>query len=828
MGARPDHRSRPLRLIPGAATPARHDVSTDIFPVAAPAFPSACSPVLHSVAHLLAATVLAGGGPHTGPTYSGRARALDVRLPRIDEVVTIDGRLDEPAWQRAARLTDFTRYAPSDGVPADDATEVFVWYSATAIHFGIRAYAEPGTVRATLADRDKMFSDDYIGIFLGTYNDGRQATVFGSNPLGVQGDGILVETGSSASGYFSGTSVGREPTDISPDYVFQSKGHVTDFGYEIEIRIPFKSLTYQSADPQTWSLNVIRKVQRRGFEYSWAPATRAAASYVAQHGHLQGLTGLDRGLVLDLNPIVTAHVDGARTATGYGYGAPQPRYGANVRWGITNNLTLSGTVNPDFAEVESDAGQFVTDPRQALYFSEKRPFFLEGTEQFATPSNLVYTRRVLSPIAAAKVTGKVAGTSIAFLAAVDDTLGSHSGHDRPLVAILRLRRDVGTSSRVGLIYTGKEEGATSNRVLGTDARIVFSPSWSATVQGALSRSENPGAVVRTGPLWAVNAARAGRRFNARYGLSGIHDQFETSSGFISRPAIAHAAADHSVTWFGGEGGWWQTFSTNVVLDGTWTYQGFLHGRDALEKKLHLNQNATLRGGWHVGASALIEEFGYDPALYADYALERRVGAVVDTIPFVGRPRIPNTDWVLSLDSPQFKHVGFNVLYVVGRDENFYEWSSGDIGYVILSANWRPTEQLRVEGTYNWQWYDRGTDGSRVAQGRIPRVKLEYQLSRAIFIRLVGQYTAFERDALRDEGGTGFPILVRSGTTYVRTTPQAVNGFRADALFSYQPSPGTVVFAGYGSAMREPDAFAFRKLDRQSDGVFVKMSYLFRM
>ena len=115
-----------------------------------------------------------------GPVFNGRERQLDIRLPRIEADVAIDGRLDEPPWQGAARLTGFSRYAPTDGDPAEDSTEVLVWYSPTAIHFGIRAFAEPGTVRATLADRDKMFSDDYVGIFIGTFNDGRQATIEGA------------------------------------------------------------------------------------------------------------------------------------------------------------------------------------------------------------------------------------------------------------------------------------------------------------------------------------------------------------------------------------------------------------------------------------------------------------------------------------------------------------------------------------------------------------------------------------------------------------------------------------------------------------------------
>src|SRR6185436_5246492 len=134
---------------------------------------------------------------------------------------------------------------------------------------------------------------------------------------------------------------------------------------------------------------------------------------------LVGLTGLHPGLVLDLNPIVTAHADGApRESGGWAYDSGRPEVGGNVRWGMTSNLTLTGTVNPDFSQVESDAGQFTFDPRSALFFEEKRPFFLEGIEQFATPHRLIYTRRVAAPVVAAKVTGKASGTTLAVLSAV--------------------------------------------------------------------------------------------------------------------------------------------------------------------------------------------------------------------------------------------------------------------------------------------------------------------------------------------------------------------------------------------------------------------------
>jgi hypothetical protein len=763
-----------------------------------------------------------------GPVFNGRERQLDIRLPRIEADVAIDGRLDEPPWQGAARLTGFSRYAPTDGDPAEDSTEVLVWYSPTAIHFGIRAFAEPGTVRATLADRDKMFSDDYVGIFIGTFNDGRQATVFGVNPLGIQGDGILVESGQASSG-FSGLSVGREPTDISPDYVFQSKGRVTDFGFEIEIRIPFKSLTYQAADPQTWSINVLRKVQSRGYEYSWAPARRAAASYIAQHGHLVGLTDLRRGVVLDVNPVVTTHMDGAPATGGYRYNVESPDFGLNARWGITNNLTLNGTVNPDFAEVESDAGQFIIDPRQALFFPEKRPFFLEGLEQFATPANLVYTRRILSPLVATKLTGKVAGTTVALLSAVDDPLGSVSGKDHPLFGILRVKRDLGASSRLGLIVTDKEEGASSNRVGGADLRLVVNRQLSAQVQGVLSRTERPNTPVRTGPLWSASVNATGRTMGARYAFSGISDDFRTSSGFVGRPDIAHGLADHSYTIYGRRGALLESTNLDVLVDGVWQYERFTDHKDALEKKLHFNTNYTLRGGWHAGASVLFERFGFDDALYANYAVERHISGRVDTVAFTGTARIPNRDYVLSLDTPRFKHFAFSAFYLWGRDENFFEWAPANIGYLTLGSNWNPTEQLRVESSYSYQFYHRPGDGSTVGRGHIPRLKVEYQLNRAMFLRVVGQYTTSYRDSLRDDSRTNDPILLRGADgAYERAGRESSNLLRGEWLFSFLPSPGTVIYVGYGSNLSEPESFRFNKLERQNDGFFLKLSYLFRL
>src|SRR5258706_148985 len=385
--------------------------------------------------------------------YDGHLRQLDVRVPRIEATVHIDGVLDEDVWRQAALLTGFSQYRPVDSRPAEDSTQVLVFYTADAIYFGIRAFEKHGNVvRATLADRDNIGADDNIQILLDTFNDRRRALLFAVNPYGAQQDGVRSEGLAGAAG---GANAGFRfdgVIDLNPDYVYQSHGRLTSWGYEIEVRIPFKSLRYQSGATQDWGLQVVRTTQLTGYEDTWAPVVRASASYLIQSGSLKALTGMRRGLVMDVSPEFTSRVDGSPGATSYGYGTVDPQLGLNLRWGITQNLSLTGTANPDFSQVEADVGQVTVNQRFALFFPEKRPFFLEGLEQFDTPNALIYTRRIVSPIAGAKLTGKVGGTAVAYIGAVDDA-GVSGGNNNSMVNLLRLRRDLGASSTLGLAYT---------------------------------------------------------------------------------------------------------------------------------------------------------------------------------------------------------------------------------------------------------------------------------------------------------------------------------------------------------------------------------------
>ncbi|HEX2779774.1 MAG TPA: DUF5916 domain-containing protein [Gemmatimonadaceae bacterium] len=793
---------------------------------------------MHITLPSIAAVFLLGGAlapAQPDAIYDGRAGNTRVTPPRIDEAGTVvDGSLDEPQWKQAALLTGFSQFSPVDGVPAEDSTEVYVWYSATAIHFGIRAFEPHGPPRATLAARDRIDSDDNIQLLLGTFNDGRQATVFGVNPLGVQQDGVLVESNAARANDFMAKATSRDQADLSPDFVFESKGRLTPFGYEIELRIPFKSLKYPSADAQTWGLNVVRMVQHSKHEDSWAPAKRASLSFLGQSGSLEGLTDLHRGLVVDVTPEVTQRTTGLPVsengARRWNYAAARPQAGATVRWGVTNNVTLNATANPDFSQVESDASQVVFDPRSALYFQEKRPFFLEGSEQFATPHNLVYTRRIVQPVAAGKLTGKASGLNVALLTAVDRRTDTPSGGAHPVFNIMRLQRDLGGQSRVGMTYTDRIAGKGYNRVADVDGRWVRGIYG---LQGQYAQSWTRDGIVspRAAPLWSAVASRNGKVVGIRYSIDGVDERFRAQSGFIGRGGLVAVGLDHRLTYTAPSGSWLETFSFSPVLYGRWRYRQFVHQGDALEKLLHLNLAATARGGWQGTFALLTESFGFDPGLYANYRILRGPG---DTIAFRGTPRIPNQDWVLSATTPEWQKLSANVLYLWGHDENFFEWQSANIVYASYGVLVRPSQKLRLEGRYQVQTFKRRTDASYVGEFRIPRLKMEYQLDRALFLRLVGEYESGYTDALRDDGRTEAPLLVNN-----RLVPASLtSGFHGDFLFSYQPVPGTVFFLGYGSSYHDlrdtPRPYSFPRslglagYTRTNDALFVKASYLLRL
>ncbi len=758
----------------------------------------------------------------TAPVYLGSARQLDVAIPRIEAVARVDGVLDDAPWHRAALLTGFSQYRPADGRPAEDSTQVSVWYAPDAIWFGIRAFEAHGSVvRATLANRDNIDADDRVQILLDTYADHRRALLFAVNPLGVQEDGIWsdgVEAsagGPQAGGRFDAT------IDLNPDFVFQSRGRVTATGYEIEVRIPFKSLRYQSADPQSWGLQIDRVTQHSGYEDTWTPAVRASASFLIQSGRLTGLTGLHRGLVMDVTPEFTTKIDGRPRPTDYLY-TGTPDIGGTLRWGVTENLSLTATGNPDFSQVEADVGQVTANARFPLFFPEKRPFFLEGLEQYDSPNRLIYTRRVAQPLAGAKLTGKVGSTNVAYLTAVDDRNESSTA-DQPFYNLVRLRRDLGASSTAGLVYTDRVDGSAYNRVAGADLRVVWRKIWFSQAQVVGTWTQDA-AGARAGTLWDLTLYdRTGRAYGNHFEIIGVSPDFVAAAGFVPRTDFVQARLFNRFSWYGRPGDLIEQITTFVGVAPLWRYDDFLHLRSTTEGSISDGWTAVLRGGWGVNANVSLSQQRFDQAAYAGYATDS-AGSVFAT-PH-GLYHLPGAS--VGLTTPN-RTLTASVNAGYAAAPIFAEAAEGRELDAQATITWRPTPSVRIEALWTHQRITRARDGNRFSTADIPRIKLEYQLSRAVFLRYVGQYFAQRRNALVDPR-TGVPLVLDS-VAQQRVGPAGgivVNSFRNDFLFSYRPSPGTVLFLGYGASLTEPDAFQFQKLHRTGDGFFLKGSYLFRL
>jgi hypothetical protein len=395
-------------------------------------------------------------------------KSQPVRVPRFEKPPVIDGVLDEEAWKGAAVLKDFYQTNPGDNTAPSYPTEALLGYDSRTLYIGFRCTDDPSKVRATLAKRDNvLFTDDTVRILLDTFNDKRRAYVLVFNPLGIQQDGVRSED--------SGV-------DFSVDVVMESKGTLTRDGYTVEVAVPFKSLRYEAGRGKLWGVQIFRRIERlNGEQDSWMPISRSDTSLLGQAGHITGLEGVSTEHTLELIPSLTLSETGRRVRSvppavlrstpglsdpGRFVNEPlQADPGLTAKFSLTPTVTLDLAVNPDFAQVEADQLVVTTNQRFPIFFPEKRPFFLEGIEIFRTPLPVVHTRAVVDPDVAAKLTGKRGRNSFGLLFASDNGPGNFTGDDRlnpanfhflernASVAVLRLKRDVGADSNVGLIAT---------------------------------------------------------------------------------------------------------------------------------------------------------------------------------------------------------------------------------------------------------------------------------------------------------------------------------------------------------------------------------------
>ena len=745
--------------------------------------------------------------------------SMNIEPPKLDEsIINIDGSLDEIEWSKAISRSGFTSYLPVDGRPAEDDTEIRIWYSPTALYIGVVAQEIHGEVRSTLADRDNLENDDYLILILDTYDDKRSAFAFAVNPLGQQGDGTIMDH----------ASVGRNSSltfrlDPNPDYIFSSKGVLTEEGFTVEIKIPFKSLRYQRADTQNWGFNVLRHVQHSNYRSTLFNTQLGVASFLAQTGKLINISGIKRDRVFEINPEIRGSMARPADYKNFDSETTDP-VGFNVRYGWSSNVGINATVNPDFSQIEADVAQINYDPRRALFFPEKRPFFLDGIERFQTPTRLIYTRRIVNPVAAGKIAGKFGANTIGFISAADNSGPSLSEMDPSYVNALRLKRDLSDQNHIGLVFTNKTHDNWSNRVFAVDGRFVAKDTYTFRAQGGFSQTNDKEVNEAFAPMWDIAANASTRKWSSSFSFKGYHSDFNPAVGFIEREDYVTVSTGPTRRFYGKTGTLIEKLSLSLRVMGNWDYNGFMNGSHPDDRRLYPSFALQFRGGWRLTNFTWIEKFGYPENFFTNYYIKTSSGFV----PYQGTPELANYGIMLELSTPQLDRISATLKYGFGRDPNYEEWAPGNIYLVESKIKWNPTDQIRMSLRYNQQQNYRSSDGSLVSESRTPRVKIEYQITPTIFLRGVVQYTAKFRDNLRDNSRTELPIYFKdSDGQHISALSETSNNIEADFLFSYRPMPGTLVFFGYGSALTEPNQFRFKSMARQSDGFFLKVSYLFQ-
>ncbi|HEX4935058.1 MAG TPA: hypothetical protein VFV33_17860, partial [Gemmatimonadaceae bacterium] len=433
---------------------------------------------------------------------------------------------------------------------------------------------------------------------------------------------------------------------------------------------------------------------------------------------------------------------------------------------------------------------------------------------FATPGQLVYSRRIANPVAGGKLTGKLGRAGVALLSALDEVPGTDA-----LFNVARLRADYGGNSIVGLTVTDRRRGDESNSVVAADNRLVFRNVYYLETQFGQSFTTR-GDVTQSAPVWRAEFDRTGRVWGFNYQTHGFGDRFQSDAGFVPRVGYQYAHGFNRVAWLGKPGALFQ----NVTLFGGptryWRY-GSLAKDAQIEGQEQFSGFLTLRGGWVLMPGISRNFFQVDRSVARGVYARDIEGALVPWDPTVRLDNLWSTS--LSVTSPVFGKVNGSLSVSNGAVPIFVEGIEGRQRRASASLLVRPTPGTRIEATLTETRIRRADDRSAYARSLIPRLKAEYQPTRALFFRVVSLYRADKVEALRLRG-TGFPLLDARGRAL---GPSDGRSIRTDWLVQYEPSPGTTAFIGYGDGWRSPGLVDDTDMRRQTDGIFLKVMYLLR-
>ena len=670
----------------------------------------------------------------------------------LEGKIKIDGNLDDSGWKSAQKCGGFAETSPGDQVKPDVESAAWITYDEFNLYVALIAWDNPKEIRVSMRDRDNIFKDDYFGVLLDTYGDFSWGYELFVNPLGIQGDLRLMQNGNE---------------DQSFDIVWDSRGKVTDSGYQVEIAIPFSSLRFADKPEQTWHIQFWRDRQRDvRYRYAWAARDRDNPCFQCQWGTLTGIKGIKPGSSFDLLPNLVAYQGGEREEASGGLpgefhsGDPKAEVSMFARYGLTPNATIEGTINPDFSQVESDEAQVDVNTTFALFFSEQRPFFQEGSDLYDSYIDAIYTRSINDPSAATKLCGKFGRTSVAYIFARDDHTpmllpfeerSRFIGLGKSTSNIARFRYTLQGSSFLGGLVTDRRiDGGGAGSVFGADGKLWFWKNYNLAFQVLGSRTSEINdtslssdfnsetfdrekyTAALDGESYMGHAAfvglnRSGRHWDGYLEYWAFSPSFRTDNGFTTHNDYRNICTWNGVS-FMPDRPWLTEYQVAMEYGRSWNFnEPFKNVNDEWVRGAlyFLTKNQTAVQFTYLNSRELFRGIFFEGISIADLNMDTRLSGKVSC---GGGYSIGKSIWRTFSDTP-----------VLGNKRD-----------IELYLNVRPTQRLYVESILEFSRMDYpdsyladhpGVD-KEIFDGYIVVTRINYQFTRQLFLRLFAQYDDF--------------------------------------------------------------------------------------
>jgi Domain of unknown function (DUF5916) len=722
------------------------------------------------------------------------------------------------AGTQLRKISDFTQNQPSDGKPPTQRTDAYLAYDDTNLYMVFVCWDNnPHGVRGHMTRREPsqpFDNDDYIEITLDTFRDQRHGFVFDINPMGVQADALWTE---------------GQGTDYSWDTLWYSRSNISDKGYVLWISIPFRSLRFHGSAEKQWGVTLSRYIARDDETDYWPWVSAKASGRLNQEATIVGFDNVSPGRNMQFIP----YAEGRSFRALDTRDPIQPRYssaefqgkvGLDSKFVFHDSLVLDTTINPDFAQVESDEPQNTINQRFEVYFPEKRPFFLENSNFFEAPLignvqslRMVFTRRIADPTFGVRLTGKQGPWNLGFLVADDRSPGKivppgdPDFGKRAYFAIGRVSHDLGKNSSVAAMFTNREFQNDFNRVGGLDGLLYINKNWNATYRGYMSSTRDPNGYV-FGQFHEAILQGNGLRFSYTLDYTDITPGFRTETGFVPR-VDQRALYQYGHFYFRTEGKHlifhgpeenatqlWDHTNTTLQQVFSFDYVFYLHGNIVIAPIVAYESDVLRPSDF--------------PGLPRNHQYVQDAGGLV----FRGSPnRLLNWNFRLIRDG--------TVVVVPPKGQLPY---TGNETFISTTLGLKPTGRLQIDNTYILERVVNGAVNHGVVNSNIIRSKWNYQFNKEFSLRFITQYSG----ALTNPSYSSLPTT---------------KNMNFDVLFTYLLHPGTAVYVGYNSNLENIDPGLCIRIagalqcDPNGNGLlrspsglindgrqlFVKVSYLFR-